>query len=139
MEPTPRREIHWFWQSKHSFYFELESLLPAGFFLSRIDELEIRARLLRYLWSAARRGKDFKELIAFKEHGLVEIRFTLLVAEGVSYQARLLLVDRGNWVAILMWHVKNPFQESDEQRLEQNQACHRALDRLKGLSIDSAN
>jgi hypothetical protein len=139
MEQTPRREIHWFWKSTRLFYSELQSLLPAGSCLNRVDELEIRARLLKYLGALARRGKDFKELVAFRAHGLVEIRFTLTFAEGASQQARLLLVDRGNWVAILLWHVKNPFQGADEQRREQNQACHRALERLKGLGIDTTN
>lgn len=136
MKIDPFLSIHWFWQSEEEFFGELSSKLPQA--LDYATELYIRGKILAFLCGRARNRKDFKELVAFRDQGLIELRLTLFI-ESFDIRVRLILAKVADRITFLQWHVKDSEQTLEKQRAGQNLDCLEAIERLKGMTIDNAN
>ena len=136
MKQDPPLPVHWFWQSEEEFIHELSSKLPQA--LDYPTELYIRGKILAFLSGNARNRKDFKELVAFRDQGLIELRFTLFI-ESSEIRVRLILAKVADRITFLQWHVKDSEQTLEKQRAGQNLDCLEAIERLKGMTIDNTN
>lgn len=121
-----KQVIFLYCKNQEEFYLELKTLLGK----SKLQDIEIAdtQSLLKKLASGQlRRGKDFKPLSAFANHQLFELRWTKLDGErSVGIRLICTRLDLRS-VVILAWHIKNSGQGLELQRLNQNQACERAI------------
>lgn len=99
-----------------------------------VDQLEeVVKKLERYSLGLARRNSDYKHLVAFSRWKLIELRWDWSF-EGNRRPARLIGTElEADATTFLVWPLKNPKFDLEQQREEQNAACGLAIERMRNL------
>ena len=114
---------------------ELNEELPARFKLGEREVQAIEAKISLYSMGLARRNTDFKYLVGFVAWNLIELRWDF-EASPHRISLRLLGAETAKTTTVfLLWHVKNPLEELEVQRKKQNEACEKAIERMKSIDV----
>ena len=114
---------------------ELNEELPAGFKLGEQEVQAIEEKISLYSMGVARRNTDFKHLVGFVAWNLIELRWDF-EAGPQRISLRLLGAETAKTKTVfLLWHVKDPLEELEVQRKKQNEACEKAIERMKSIDV----
>ncbi len=116
---------------------ELNAELPAGLKLGEQEIHAIEEKISLYSMGVARRNTDFKHLAGFAAWNLIELRWDF-GAGAQRISVRLLGAETDKTATVfLLWHVKDPLEELEVQRMKQNEACEKAIERMKSLDFSN--
>jgi hypothetical protein len=124
----------WYWPSQAAFIGELERELNVSQIPDEFVE-EVHRVIFRFVSGKAKRNRDYKELVSFREDSMIELRFTLTNGH-VSVPVRLICSSQSAGLFLLKWHAKDPGTEPSLQRALMNSAVAQAINRLERNRID---
>jgi len=105
----------------------------------QLDQIEIEAVLAkidRFANRKARKNKDFKILRGYTSECLFELRWNFQ-NHVKPIQLRLIAATCDNSrILLLIWHLKDPALNLEDQRQRQNAACEIAIERKRQIDPD---
>ena len=110
--------------------------LGDDFQLTQIEIEAILAKIERFANRKARKNKDFKFLRGYTSDSLFELRWNF-PNHAKPIQLRLIAATCENSkILLLVWHLKDPALELEDQRQRQNAACEIAIERKRQIDPD---
>lgn len=108
-----------------------------GLALSPQSRNDIQVTLDTYSKGQARKNRDFKFLVGYRDERLFELRWELQL--GADFRPlRLIGAELSDLTSLLLlWHLKDPSLPSETQRQLMNKGCVNAIERKN--SIDTHN